>query len=72
MTSPLHDRSDRRDDVRLGKPEWRGPEEWRVAQAKLRVLLPISIVLALWYFEWLLRADRVGNPRAGIRVVPVR
>lgn len=61
-TSLLHERSDRRDDVRLGRPQWRGPEEWRVAQAKLRVLLPVSIVLALWYFEWLLRADRVGNP----------
>ena len=56
------DRSDGGGDVRLGTPDWRTPEEWRAAQAKLRVLVPVSVVLALWYFEWLLRVDRVGNP----------
>ncbi|HEX4217820.1 MAG TPA: glycosyltransferase family 2 protein [Acidimicrobiales bacterium] len=61
-TRVLDDRSDGRADVRLGTPEWRGPDEWRAAQAKLRLLLPVSIVLALWYFQWLLRVDRVGNP----------
>ncbi|MGH9096443.1 MAG: glycosyltransferase family 2 protein, partial [Acidimicrobiales bacterium] len=49
-------------DPRLGPPRWRTPEDWRAAQAKLRLLLPLSVVLAGWYFEWLLRAGRVGNP----------
>jgi cellulose synthase (UDP-forming) len=61
-TSLFPDRSDGHGDVRLGRPDWRGPDEWRAAEAKLRVLLPVSIVLAFWYFEWLLRVDRVGNP----------
>jgi cellulose synthase (UDP-forming) len=49
-------------DLRLTPPVWRTPEEWRVAQNKLRLLLPVSVVLAAWYFEWLLRLGRVGNP----------
>jgi cellulose synthase (UDP-forming) len=49
-------------DVRLAPPRWRQPEEWRAAQAKLRLLAPASVVLALWYFDWLLRPERVGNP----------
>ena len=49
-------------DVRLDPPIWRQPAEWQAAQAKLRLLLPLSVVLAAWYFEWLLRSGRVGNP----------
>ncbi|MGH9073831.1 MAG: glycosyltransferase family 2 protein [Acidimicrobiales bacterium] len=61
-TTLLDDRTERGGDVRFGTPKWRGPAEWRAAQAKLRLLLPVSVVFALWYFEWLLRVDRVGNP----------
>jgi cellulose synthase (UDP-forming) len=49
-------------DPRFGRPRWPGPEQWRAADRKLLVLLPISIALAIWYFEWLLRPGRVGNP----------
>jgi cellulose synthase (UDP-forming) len=50
------------DDPRLEPPNWRSPAEWRSVQKRLRLLIPLNIVLALWYFEWLLRPGRVGNP----------
>jgi cellulose synthase (UDP-forming) len=50
------------DDPRLGAADWRGPAEWRSVQRRLRLLIPLNIALALWYFEWLLRPGRVGNP----------
>jgi len=34
----------------------------RSSDRKLRLLLPLAVVCSLWYFEWLLRAGRVGNP----------
>ncbi|HEX3794207.1 MAG TPA: cellulose synthase catalytic subunit [Acidimicrobiales bacterium] len=54
MTAPI--------DPRLTPPRWKGPGEWRAVQWKLRLLLPLSGLLALWYFDWLLRPSRVGNP----------
>ena len=50
------------DDPRLEPPDWRGPAEWRSVQRRLRLLVPLNIALAVWYFEWLLRPGRVGNP----------
>jgi cellulose synthase (UDP-forming) len=49
-------------DPRLAPPTWRSPGEWRASQYKLRLLIPLNIILAFWYFEWLLRPGRVGNP----------
>lgn len=49
-------------DPRLAPPKWPDREQWRVTDRKLLILLPISIALALWYFSWLLRPGRVGNP----------
>ncbi len=50
------------DDPRLEPPDWRSPAEWRSVQRRLRLLIPLNIALAVWYFEWLLRPGRVGNP----------
>jgi len=50
------------DDPRLDPPNWRTPSEWRSVQRRLRLLIPLNIALAIWYFEWLLRPGRVGNP----------
>ncbi|HVX20962.1 MAG TPA: glycosyltransferase [Acidimicrobiales bacterium] len=47
---------------RLEPPVWRTPEQWAAAQRKLRLLLPVAVLCSLWYFEWLLRDNRVGNP----------
>jgi cellulose synthase (UDP-forming) len=51
-----------RRDPRFGPTDWKGPGEWRGIQAKLRLLFPLNALLALWYFDWLLRPSRVGNP----------
>ena len=61
-TASTDNRVETSDDVRLDPPKWRTPDDWRAAQTKLRLLLALSVVLAGWYFEWLLRAGRVGNP----------
>ena len=61
-TTPTAHRSETAHDPRADPPRWRTPDEWRTAQRKLRLLLPLSVVLAAWYFEWLLRVGRVGNP----------
>ena len=43
-------------------PNWPSPAEWRSVQRRLRLLIPLNIAMAVWYFEWLLRPGRVGNP----------
>ena len=40
----------------------RTAEDWRTVDRRLRVLVPLSVLLSLWYFVWLLRPERVGNP----------
>ncbi len=50
------------EDPRLAAPKWRSPQDWRVARRKLRLLIPLNVILAIWYFEWLLRPARVGTP----------
>jgi cellulose synthase (UDP-forming) len=54
--------SSQRTDPRLGPITWKGPGEWQGIQSKLRILFPLNVVLAWWYFDWLLRPSRVGNP----------
>jgi cellulose synthase (UDP-forming) len=49
------------DDPRLGAPRWRATSQWRHVDRKLMVLFPLSVALAAWYFEWLLRPERIGN-----------
>lgn len=58
----LETASEERADPRLEPPTWRSPREWRAVQYKLRLLIPLNVILAFWYFEWLLRPGRVGNP----------
>jgi cellulose synthase (UDP-forming) len=48
-------------DWRLGPVRWPDHAQWRQMDRKLLVLFPVSIALALWYFTWLLRPERVGN-----------
>ena len=50
------------DDPRFEPPNWPSPAEWRSVQRRLRLLIPLNIAMAVWYFEWLLRPGRVGNP----------
>ncbi|HEY2214846.1 MAG TPA: cellulose synthase catalytic subunit [Acidimicrobiales bacterium] len=50
------------DDRRFRPAVWRTAPEWQATQRKLHFLLVLNVLLALWYFEWLLRPDRVGNP----------
>ena len=49
------------DDPRLGRPVWPDLAQWRQVDRKLGVLFPVCLVAALWYFEWLLRPERIGN-----------
>ncbi len=49
-------------DPRQGTPRWRGQAEWQRVDAKLRWLFPLAIAASLWYFTWLLRPERVGDP----------
>ncbi len=49
-------------DARLRPPRWRSQEQWRSVDRKITLLVPVSLGLSLWYFEWLLRPSRVGNP----------
>ena len=50
------------DDPRLDAPRWRGAGQWRRMDRRLLLLLPLNAILAFWYFEWLLRPERVGQP----------
>jgi len=54
--------SERPDDPRLSAPRWRGAGQWRRMDRRLLLLLPLNALLAFWYFEWLLRPERVGQP----------
>ena len=63
MTTSAFDtlRAPRPPDPRLGPVRWPEKEQWRQVDRKLLILFPASVALALWYFEWLLRPDRIGN-----------
>lgn len=49
-------------DPRLEPLRWDPAESWRASRRKLRLLAPLNVVAAIWYFTWLLRPGRVGNP----------
>jgi len=49
-------------DLRTLPVQARTPADWRTVDRRLRVLVPLSVLLSLWYFVWLLRPERVGNP----------
>ncbi|MGH8995786.1 MAG: glycosyltransferase family 2 protein [Acidimicrobiales bacterium] len=49
-------------DPRTGPPKWPTPADWQRVDRKLLFLFPLAVLLAVWYFSWLLRPDRVGNP----------
>jgi cellulose synthase/poly-beta-1,6-N-acetylglucosamine synthase-like glycosyltransferase len=51
----------RRGDLRFAQVEWRPAPEPRVLR-RARALALANVVLAVWYFGWLLRPDRIGNP----------
>ncbi|HUI04457.1 MAG TPA: glycosyltransferase [Acidimicrobiales bacterium] len=48
-------------DPRTERPVWPGLAQWRQVDRKLTVLFPVSLLAAMWYFEWLLRPERIGN-----------
>ena len=48
-------------DPRLEPATWDPTEAWAAARRKLRLLLPVQVVLTIWYFSWLLEPARVGN-----------
>jgi cellulose synthase (UDP-forming) len=43
-------------------PSWSPTANWSRARRKLAFLLPLNVVLAVWYFTWLLAPERIGNP----------
>jgi cellulose synthase (UDP-forming) len=47
-------------DDRLAPPEWEARTNSR-RRAQVRLLVPINVVLAAWYFGWLLQRKRIGN-----------
>ncbi len=49
-------------DPRGRPPKWQSTAEWRRVDRKLRWLFPLAIAASLWYFTWLLRPQRVGDP----------
>ena len=55
--SPMRD-----DDVRREPPVEVSAARWTVIDRRLRILLPITLVVSVWYLLWLLVPQRVGNP----------
>jgi cellulose synthase/poly-beta-1,6-N-acetylglucosamine synthase-like glycosyltransferase len=41
---------------------WSPTGHWRATRRRMRWLLPVNVVLSVWYFTWLLQPSRVGNP----------
>lgn len=41
---------------------WSPAGDWDRARRRLVVLLPLNVVLAVWYFSWLLAPGRIGYP----------
>jgi cellulose synthase (UDP-forming) len=50
-----------RGDFRLARVRWQPASERRVVR-QVRLLVVANLVLAGWYFGWLVRPDRIGNP----------
>src|SRR5207249_10798222 len=50
-----------RGDVRLEPVRWQPRSDRRVVR-RVSALVLANIALAVWYFGWLVRPDRIGNP----------
>jgi cellulose synthase (UDP-forming) len=50
------------DDVRRQTPVERTEDDWEGVDRRLRIFLPIAVVLSVLYLLWLLVPERVGNP----------
>ncbi len=49
-------------DPRLRACAWRPDDRLSEIRRKLFLLVPLNVILAAWYFGWLCRPGRVGNP----------
>jgi cellulose synthase (UDP-forming) len=49
------------DDVRLAPVRWQPTNDRRIRR-RVGVLVLANVILAVWYFGWLVRPDRIGNP----------
>ena len=49
------------DDLRLEPVRWQPVIDRRVVR-RVRLLVLANVALAVWYFGWLVRPDRIGNP----------
>jgi hypothetical protein len=49
-------------DPRLRACPWRPNDRLPEIRRKLFLLIPLNVILAAWYFGWLCRPGRVGNP----------
>jgi cellulose synthase (UDP-forming) len=50
------------DDPRLGPVTWEAAAPGRKIQRRGALLSAAALLCSLWYFTWLLRPERVGNP----------
>lgn len=53
---------DRAPDPRLDDPAWGAGPLGRGAGRRLLPLVAVDLVAAVWYFSWLLRPERIGQP----------
>ncbi len=49
-------------DPRLRACDWRPDDRLSDIRRTLLLLVPLNVILAAWYFGWLCRPGRVGNP----------
>ncbi|MHB8295936.1 MAG: glycosyltransferase family 2 protein [Acidimicrobiales bacterium] len=49
-------------DPRLGPTVWPSAKAWFGTRRRLRMLVVADVVASLWYFDWLLRPSRIGDP----------
>jgi cellulose synthase (UDP-forming) len=50
------------DDVRREPPVEISDEGWKAIDRRLRILIPIGVIISVSYVLWLLLPERVGNP----------
>ncbi|MBV9660858.1 MAG: glycosyltransferase [Acidimicrobiales bacterium] len=41
---------------------WSPTAGWQRARRQLGILIPVDVLLSIWYFRWLVSPHRVGNP----------
>jgi cellulose synthase (UDP-forming) len=49
-------------DTRLHSPGWSAGSPGRHHRVRIRLLIAVTLPLALFYFAWLLQPERIGNP----------